>query len=165
MSVTMLCVLAQVWCVGQHCYIPDKGFSDAYNISILVQDTDLHIVAGIESRYARDAKSEVAYGLFQITEVAQLHMNRLHNIKLDRFNVVDNTTLGVLYWRWLRGIHGDDIVRMLAAFNWGPTNVAGVITPNTTGLDLTLLPQETRDYINTSNTTNLGNLKRKDLST
>ena len=105
-------------------------------------------VAGIESRYDRDAKSEVAYGLFQITKVAQLHMNRLHNIELDRFNVVDNTTLGVLYWRWLRGIHGDDIVRMLAAFNWGPTNVVRVITPNTTGLDLTLLPQETRDYIN-----------------
>ena len=83
---------------------------------------ELVYVAAIESAFVETAQSHAgAYGLFQIMDITEKHMNSLHHMKLDRKKLVDNMVIAKLYWAWLtkRQPVGADYRWRLVAYNWG----------------------------------------------
>ncbi len=87
-----------------------------------------------------------AKGLFQLIPIAIEQVRREGYVVNDIFDIDQNVTAGLTYFRWLyRFYEGEDdqLVKTLAAWNWGLSNVS-----KDKPLDFGDLPEQTKGLIN-----------------
>ncbi len=90
-----------------------------------------------------------AKGLMQLIDSTAKYMARREGIKIvDLFDIDTNILLGTAYLRYLFDQFGNDLVRVLASYNAGPTRVRNWKDVGDIYLFIELIPiQETRNYV------------------
>lgn len=94
----------------------------------------------------RAVSPKEAKGLFQLVPIAVEQVRREGYVVGDIFDVDQNITAGLIYFRWLyRFYQGeeDQLIKTLAAWNWGLSNV-----PRGQPLNFSELPGQTKGLIN-----------------
>lgn len=100
-----------------------------------------------ESQFSPEAvSSQDAKGLFQLVSLAVEQVRREGYVVNDIFDIDQNITAGLVYFRWLYRFYKgekDQLIKTLAAWNWGLSNV-----PRGQPLDFGELPGQTKGLIN-----------------